>query len=140
MQTLVSLLFLIYIYIYIYIVPSVVRIPRVKTYVKNKFWRGSNSTSTGWVKVPWKQTALKCCIRINILWNRNDASLWSSVAAINRSPNSEKNFSPFKLIGSRVSMADGTKTCDCAIAEYLLSFLEAAPSVTLPAVVFSEAR
>ena len=90
--------------------------------------------------MPWKQTALKRCIRIDILWNRNDASLGSSVAAVKRMHNSERNFSPLKLIGTRVSMVNRTKTWDCATAKYLLSFLEAAPSATLPAVVLAEAR
>ena len=77
---------------------------------------------------------------IDILWNRNDAFLGSSVAAVNRATNSERNFSPLKLVELRVSMANGTKTWDCVIAEYLLSFHEAAPSATLLAVVFAEER
>ena len=69
-------------------------------------------------KVLWKQTALRHCIKIYIRWNRNNASLRSSVAAVKRS---DWNFSPLKLIGLRVSMASGTKIWDCAFAEYLLS-------------------
>ena len=47
------------------------------------------------MKVPWEQTVLKRCIRIDILWNRNDAFLGFSVAAVNRSPN--KKFQSLKV-------------------------------------------
>ena len=40
--------------------------------------------------------------------NRNDAFSGSSVAAVKRLPNSERNGSPLKFIGPRVSMASGT--------------------------------
>ena len=89
--------------------------------------------------MPWKQPALKRCIRIDIRWNRNDANLGSSVAAVKRSPNSERNFSSLKFIGPSVSMASGTKTWNYAIADYLLSFLEASPSATIPTVILAKA-
>ena len=66
-------------------------------------------TFSGWVIVPWKQIALKSCMRIDIRCNRNDASLRSSLAAVKRSPNSESNFSPLKLIGPITISDQATK-------------------------------
>ena len=83
------------------------------------------------MKDPWRQIALKRCIMIEIRRNRNDAS---SVAAVKRSFNLERNLSPLKLIGPSASMASGTKARDCA------NFRNAAHSTTLPAAVLVEAR
>ena len=54
-------------------------------------------------------------------------------------PKSERNFSPMKLIGPMISMASGKKIWDCAIAEYLLFFHQAAPSAKIPTFILAEA-
>ena len=73
-------IYIIHIYLYIYINVYIYICIYIKNIHKKQFLERLKLDLLWFGEVLWKQTALKYCIRIEIRWNRNNASLGSSVA------------------------------------------------------------